>query len=378
MKIAIIDADLIGRNKHRFPNLACMKISGYYKEKNVVELKTDYNSLESYDKVFILKVFTDTPIDENILQLPNVEYGGTGFYYDKAPKLPNEIEHHMPDYHLYDDWVNEQLKNGGKRLDFKYYLDYSIGFLTRGCFRQCSFCVNKNYKKVELHSQLDEFYDPSRKKICLLDDNFLGCPNWKEMLLELQETGKQFQFKQGLDERILTDEKCEILFKSKYDGDFIFAFDNIEDKELIEKKAYMIRKYVKTKGQNIKFYVLCGFDRDDKYDLNFWKQDIRDTFERIFILAKYNFKPYIMRYNKYKESPLYGTYVNIARWCNQPSLFNNLSYKQFCEKDDLRKSGGKGLSATWRYYEQLLDVDGECNKYMGIVPKSVRKDYSEW
>lgn len=379
MKVAIIDADLIGRKKHRFPNLVCMKLSGYYKElgDNVV-LKTDYEELDNFDKVFISKVFTDTPIDEDILKLPNVEYGGTGFFYDKAPKLDVEVEHHMPDYHLYDEWINEQLANGGKRLNFKYYLDYSIGFLTRGCFRQCSFCVNKNYKRVEQHSPLDEFYDQSRKKICLLDDNFLGCLNWKEMLLELQSTGKQFQFKQGLDERILTDEKCEILFKSKYDGDFIFAFDNIADKELIEKKAYMIRKYVKTKGQNIKFYVLCGFDREDKYDLDFWKKDIRDTFERIFILAKYNFKPYIMRFNKYNESPLYGSYVNIACWCNQPSLFNNLSYKQFCEKDDLRKSGGKGLSATWRYYEQLIEVDVECHKYMDIVPKSVREDYSEW
>ena len=29
MKIGIIDADLLGRKKHRFPNLACEKISGY-------------------------------------------------------------------------------------------------------------------------------------------------------------------------------------------------------------------------------------------------------------------------------------------------------------------------------------------------------------
>ena len=212
----------------------------------------------------------------------------------------------------------------------------------------------------------------------MLDDNFLGCSKWKEMLLELQATGRQFQFKQGLDERLLTNEKCELLFSSKYDGDFIFAFDNIEDKKIIEKKAYLIRQYCKNKGQNIKFYVLCGFDNDDKYDLDFWKQDVRNTFERIFILNKYNFKPYVMRFNKYNESPLYGSYVNIACWCNQPSLFNNLSYKQFCEKDDLRKSGGKGLSATWRYYEQLMEVDVECHKYMDIVPKSVREDYSEW
>lgn len=87
-----------------------MKLSGYYKElENDVELKLDYEDLQLYDKVFISKVFTDTPIDESILQLSNVEYGGTGFFYDKAPNLPNDVEHHMPDYHLYDDWIDSHL-----------------------------------------------------------------------------------------------------------------------------------------------------------------------------------------------------------------------------------------------------------------------------
>lgn len=327
MKIAIIDADLIGRNKHRFPNLACMKISGYYKEyNNEVELKMDYDNLDVYDKVFISKVFTDTPVDEDILKLPNVEYGGTGFYYDKAPKLPNEIEHHMPDYHLYDKWVNEQLENGGKRVDFRYYLDYSIGFVTRGCFRQCAFCVNRNYKKVELHSPLKEFVDESRKKICLLDDNFLGCPNWKKLLEELQDTGKPFQFKQGLDERILTDEKCELLFNSKYDGEYIFAFDNVADSELIERKLQLLRKYT---NKIPKFYVFCGFDRNDKWDNDFWSKDIFDIFKRIEILMKYKCLPYIMRFNRYEESPYRGLYISIARWCNQPSFFKKKSLREF-------------------------------------------------
>ena len=379
MNIAVIDADLIGRSKHRFPNLACMKISAYYKHNgNDVELKTDYDNLDQYDKVFISKVFTDTPVDAEILNLPNVEYGGTGFYYDKAPKLPDEIEHIMPDYHLYDDWVNEKLANGGKKKDFTYYLDYSIGFLSRGCFRQCEFCVNKNYKKCEQHSSVLEFMDPARPKLCFLDDNFFACAKWKEIIGQVKATGKKFQFKQGLDERLLTDEKTKELMSWKYDGDYIFAFDNIADKDVIEKKARLLRKYNKNKGQDFKFYVLCGFDREGKYDMDFWKQDVNDLFERIFILSKYNFKPYIMRFEKYKESPLYGTYVNVACWCNTPSLFRNLSYKAFCEKDDLRKSKGKGTSATWRYYKQLVAENLECSKYFDITPKSTILDYSQW
>jgi hypothetical protein len=52
------------------------------------------------------------------------KYGGTGFFYDKAEPLPDYIEHHKPDYHLYDDWVKEQIENGCKKLEFKYYMVY--------------------------------------------------------------------------------------------------------------------------------------------------------------------------------------------------------------------------------------------------------------
>ena len=41
--------------------------------------------------------------------VPEVFVGGTGFYFDKAPNLPYEIEHHMPDYHLYDKWVYDNV-----------------------------------------------------------------------------------------------------------------------------------------------------------------------------------------------------------------------------------------------------------------------------
>ena len=73
MKIAVVDADLIGRKRHRFPNLACMKLAGYHKDAgDTVELKTDYDSLEGYDRVYLSKVFTDTPVPEAVLNTPNV------------------------------------------------------------------------------------------------------------------------------------------------------------------------------------------------------------------------------------------------------------------------------------------------------------------
>ena len=63
MNIAIIDAEIIGKNKHRFPNLACMKISSYYKNQgHNVTLLTSYENIDKYDKVFLSKVFIKTEI----------------------------------------------------------------------------------------------------------------------------------------------------------------------------------------------------------------------------------------------------------------------------------------------------------------------------
>lgn len=329
MRIAIIDADLVGRKKHRFPNLACMKISGYYKRNgHTVELKLDYENLDEYDKVFISKVFLDTEVPQEVLTLSNVEYGGTGFFYDKAAPLPPHIEHSFPDYDLYAGWVIKCYEAGVKPKELVYYTDYSIGFTTRGCIRGCSFCVNKNYRQCIKHSPVAEFLDANRKYICLLDDNVLSCRDWKEIFAELNATGKRFQFKQGMDERLLTDEKCDVVFNSNWIGDYIFAFDNIKDRRIVEKKLDLIRKHT---NKVPKFYCFCGFNHEspDEYPDDFWTQDIADLFERIKILISRQCLPYIMRYKDYEKSPYRGMYITIARWCNQPSFFKKKSFREF-------------------------------------------------
>lgn len=282
-----------------------------------------------------------------------MEYGGTGFFYDKAMPLPYEIEHSKPDYRLYNDFVALAFENGAKKKELEYYTDYSIGFTTRGCIRGCSFCVNKNYRQCLRHSPVSEFLDKDRKYICLLDDNVFSCRDWKEIFAELNATGKMFQFKQGMDERLLTDEKCEILFNSKWIGDYIFAFDNIKDRRLVERKLRLMRQHT---DKIPKFYVFCAYNHDDPdvYSEMFWARDISDTFERIKVLMSYRALPYIMRYKDYDHSPYRGIYITLARWCNQPSFLKKKSFREFSVA-----SGGAAERYMLEFEKQHPDIASE-------------------
>ena len=81
----------------------------------------------------------------------------------------------------------------------------------------------------------------------------------------------------------MTDEKARIIANSKYHGDYIFAFDYIEDRSLIEEKIEVWKKYT---TKVAKLYVLCGYESQDIVD-------VVNTFERVKILMQHHCLPYI-------------------------------------------------------------------------------------
>lgn len=379
-RIGIIDADLLdGGTRH--PNLVCLKLAGWYRSNgDAVELVDSWpkvlatSSKTDYDHIFIAKVFDFTRIPEIVLTYPNVSYGGTGFKDsfiafpaggNNAPAetverpgvimtLPNEIEHTMPDYHLYDSFVADEIARGIKPGKYKDYMDYSIGYTTRGCFRHCKFCVNECSNGVAFHAHVREFLDPTRKMIYLWDDNILAYPHWRDVFEELAETGKRFQYRQGMDIRLMTDEKAEVLSRAKYYGDYIFAFDHPEERRYIERGLNIWRKH-NTKIP--KLYVLCGWDSQDE-------KDIEATFMRIEVLMKHRALPYIMRHEYYKKSKYRGMYITLARWCNQPSFFKKKSFIEFCEANGENSSAmryAREFAHDWpeiakRYYDIRWDM----------------------
>lgn len=290
-----------------------MKISSYWKNKGHGTKLIGWEDCQDYDKVFVSKVFDYTEAPQNILDMQHVYYGGTGFFFDSAPPLPHKVEHMMPDYNLY--------YNIDKKL--KYYHTASIGFTTRGCFRHCEFCVNRNLNKVIEWSPIDEFFDDSNKIISLWDDNILGYKDRVKVIESVIAKGKPYEYKQGMDIRLINEEMRDLITTSKYYGDYIFAFDDWDDRYKISDKLDVWMDHEGKK--NTKLYILVGFKSNG---IN----DVVETFKRIRVLMYHNCLPYIMRYSDWDKGGMRGMYINMARWCNQPSFFKKLTFREFVEK----------------------------------------------
>ena len=374
LKIGMVDVDLLN-NGTRHPNLAQMKMSNYCKQfGHDVELvynKEQLSKLSDYNILLVSKVFSYTTVPSELEKLikqsnktneelngsvkkilqnysdrkpccTQILIGGTGFFENGGCDLDYEIEHYMPDYSLYDSYIKQKISEGRSPAYFSDYIGVSIGFISRGCHRKCSFCVNKKYDKAFVHfTGISEFYNPNCRVIYLWDDNFLALgKKCIPILNELNKIGKPFQFRQGLDIRLMNDEFAQILSKSRYYGDYIFAFDHIQDKDWIIHNLKIWRKYCK---KETKLYILCGYDSytdDSKYSISKWFTqderdliDIRNTFERIYILMQFGCLPYIMKYMSYNDSKYRGIYVQLGRWCNQPGIFKKMSFEEFCVRN---------------------------------------------
>ena len=209
--------------------------------------------------------------------------------------------------------------------------------------------------------------DDSRQKLCFLDDNFLSNPHWRELIAPVIQSGKKFQFKQGLDERLLTKDKIIEISKWKYDGEMIFAFDNIEDKDLIVSKLNLIRETVPNWKRELKFYVFCGCDKHDTYDQEFWHDDIRNLFERIEILNRFNAKPYIMRFEKVYETEFSSFYAAVAAWCNQPAMFRSFTFRLFCQCRGMRRNGYSKYKRDIDSYIKDIGIKGSEWRAMEFI-----------
>lgn len=283
MTVGLIDVD-----SHNFPNLALMKISAWHKAQgDSVEMAFP---LARYDRVYASKIFDNT-YSRDIDWCPQTEdfrKGGTGYGLDN--KLPDEIEHMMPDYSLYN------------------ITDTAYGFLSRGCPRGCPFCIvaEKEGRASRKVADLREWWN-GQKLIKLLDPNITACADWEDLLGQLADSKAVIDFTQGVDIRLLSDAKVAAINRCRIKM-IHFAWDGNDDLEPL------FRRYAEQfnlDNRSKRVYVLTNYNTTMEWNLH-----------RVYTLRDLGYDPFVMIYDRPNASK---ELKHLQRWVNNKILFRTVA-----------------------------------------------------
>lgn len=269
-------------------NTAMMQVSTYHKLNND-DIYT-YSPLfhNEYDKIYAFSIFDYT--DKGYVR-DDMITGGTGF--DIKSKLPVEIIKCEYDWSLYPD------------------CDYSILWFSRGCIRNCPFCVVRE-KEGYIHSVEPLNLNPNGEYVKVMDNNFFANPNWEDSVDYLLGLGQKIDM-QGFDIRIFNEDQGEALSQLKHHKAFKFAWDNPRDN--IDDKIELLLDYIKP--SNLMCYVLIGY----------WSSPMEDYRRVMHLWDEYKIHSFVMPYDKFNRYQ-----KDFSRWVNNKIEFKNCTWEEYQEK----------------------------------------------
>lgn len=285
MNIALHNAD----PKTCFPNLALAKLAAYHKIRG--DTVSWFMPLHSYDRVYSSKVFS---FSKNSGYLPsNAVIGGTG--YNKDTALNDEVKHTCPDY------------------DF-FKMNYSFGFLTRGCIRHCEWCVvPKKEGAIREHADIEEFL--RHNKVVLLDNNVLAHPHGIAQIEKMARLGIKVDFNQGLDARLIDNAIAKRLAALRWLKPIRLACDTKEQMPIVDTAVRLLRNNGAT-PREYSCYLLV--------------KDIDDALERVNFLKSIKVAPFAQPYRPLSSSAEPEKLLKrFARWVNHKAIFKTIPWSQY-------------------------------------------------
>ena len=270
-----------------FPNLALMKLSAWHKAQgDSVEW---WNPLLTYDRVYSSKVFTFTP---ECPYLPeNTVRGGTG--YGMMFKLEPKIDDMFPDYSIYPK------------------CHHAIGFLTRGCIRNCPWCiVPAKEGQIRPYRTWREVKRPDSRDIVFMDNNVLACQHGLEQIEDMGGQDVRVDFNQGLDARLITDDVAKMLARLKWIRSIRMSADTDKMLDVVLTAIDRLGRYG-VKPYKVFVYVLV--------------QDIESAERRVLALRDVGADPFAQPYRDFTtnaEPP--KEQKRFARWVNDKAIFKTV------------------------------------------------------
>ncbi len=282
--------------KVKYPPLGLMKISTFHKQRGdeVVFYKGTRAAVrdQKWDTIYISTLFTyqwNTVIRtikfyQRSKYACDIKVGGilasllsedlkeeTGI--KPCIGLWEEVDRLPPDYKLFEG-VYEYRVN-----------DASIGYTTRGCIRHCPFCaVTQLEPEFTPYIPLKGQIDSGKKDLLLLDNNVLASPEFPRIIAEIKKCGfhngakfngrlRYVDFNQGVDARLLTEDRMELLSQIAI-FPLRIAFDDIRMKKLYIEKVRLAKKY--------------GIKRLSNFILYNFNDTLEDFYERLRINIELN------------------------------------------------------------------------------------------
>jgi hypothetical protein len=250
-----------------------------------------------YDLIYKSKVFTFTPDNNYAYNCDKEIKGGTGYGFESY--LLNAIEHRCPDYSLYD-------------------CKHAYGFLTRGCIRDCPWCiVPKTEGNIKAAADIEDFL-ANYKSAILMDNNVLASPWGIKQIEKIIKLGIKIDFNQGLDARLVDDSIAKLLAKVKWIRYIRFACDTCSQMEDIEKSIKLIRKYSGKVGEYMCYMLVTD--------------DIEDAAERASFLRSLNINAFAQAYRDYENKIIVNRETKeFCRWVNIKSFFKTFSFERWLQ-----------------------------------------------
>lgn len=290
MKVLLVDVD------STIPNLALMHISTWLKAQGH---EVGFN-IPDPDMVYASVVFKKNKhaVDGLPFFYPDAEIDVGGPGYDLGKTLPHEVNYLMPDYSIYPD------------------CDYDLGFTSRGCNRNCYFCiVPKKEGKFHRNQHPREFHHPDHKKVVLMDNNILLDKEWFfEVTDWMIENGLKVDFNQGLDIRLMDEEVAKRIHELRPIDLWHFAFDSMTYKDDVVAGIKMLNDAGVSVRNCCNWYVYMH--NDDAYE---------DALERCRILRDNNALAYIM---VNRDAPRTQRMTDLKRW-TRPQIFFSADFKDY-------------------------------------------------
>jgi hypothetical protein len=298
-----------------------MKESTYYKslgEKvKLVTAKELLETKEKPDKIIASAIFTKSKaICEKLKEKfgDKIEIGGSGWDFEETngqlvqirkTELPMEIEKLKPDYGLYSpELIYTRIKGimtkETRMKKAKTIVNAGMGFTSRGCVRNCAFCLVPKKEGCFRHvSDISPLLNERSNILILNDNNLTADPHCIDKLHEIRDRKLIVDINQGCDVRLMNEDIAKALSEVKHLRSLHYAWDLMGFENQVMEGIKMLLKDVKAWRHMC--FMLVGFNTTFEEDMYRFRK-----------LKELGVTPHVMVYNDKKDLKL----KHFERWVN--------------------------------------------------------------